>query len=223
MRYLPAILIGLSLAPAPALARRRDKPAAKAVDPAREAMEKIQKFYESTKDLHAKFDQAVQSGIGGNKKASGELWLKKPGRMRWEYAKPEKKLMVADGTTLWVYEPEDEQAFRQDLKSWALPSSVTFLLGTGKLTDEFQGTIEAAPAGAGGDLTLKLVPKQATAQYRYLVFVVDGKSFMVKETMVYDQQGGVNHMTFRDVELNRGVPDGKFGFSPPAGTKILRP
>ena len=42
------------------------------------------------------------------------MWLKKPGRMRWDYEKPEKKLMVSDGSTLWVYEPEDEQAATQN-------------------------------------------------------------------------------------------------------------
>src|SRR5437764_1303269 len=110
---LASTLLALAL---PATAMARDKPVAKAADPAREVMEKIQKFYEATKDLHARFEQAVQAGIGGNKKAAGEMWLKKPGRMRWEYGKPEKKLMIADGQTLWVYEPEDEQAFKQDLK-----------------------------------------------------------------------------------------------------------
>src|SRR5258706_349919 len=132
--------------------------------------------------------------------------------------------MVADGQTLWVYEPDDEQAFRQDLRSSALPSSVTFLWGAGKLSDEFNATLDKeSKLGAPGDVALKLVPKQATAQYRYLVFVVDPKSAMVKESVVYDQQGGVNHLTFREVETNRAVPDARFSFSPPAGTKILRP
>src|SRR5262245_44621181 len=62
-----------------------------------EAVARMQKFYESTSDLHAKFEQELVASIGGTKKASGDVWLKKPGRMRWEYAKPEKKLMVADG------------------------------------------------------------------------------------------------------------------------------
>src|SRR4051794_35442159 len=78
---------------------------------------KVQKFYDATRDLHAHFEQTLTSAIGSPKKASGEVWLKKPGRMRWDYSKPEKKLMVADGQILWVYEPEDAQAFKQDLRS----------------------------------------------------------------------------------------------------------
>jgi outer membrane lipoprotein carrier protein len=183
---------------------------------------KIQKFYDSTKDLHAKFDQVLESGIGGKKKASGDVWLKKPGKMRWDYAKPEKKLMLSDGQTLWVYEPEDEQAFKQELRSSTLPLSVTFLFGQGKLSDEFAITV-APQSGLGqpGDTVLKLVPKTATAAYRYLLFVVDSKSGLVRETVIYDQQGGTNHLTFSNVETNKGVDDVKFRFSPPAGTKIL--
>lgn len=198
-----------------------------AQNPAGEAKEltaRVQKFYESTADLHARFDQDLTTGLGVHKKASGELWLKKPGRMHWEYEKPEKKLLVADGQSLWVYEPEDEQAFRQDLKSSALPSSVTFLWGAGRLSDEFTVTVDQVEGvGGPGDVVLKLVPKQATAQYRYLLFVVDSKSAMVKETLVYDQQGGVNRMRFHDVELNKKVPDSKFSFTPPPGTRIIRP
>jgi outer membrane lipoprotein carrier protein len=221
--FRPALLLALAL---PLVAQAREKPApAKAAAPseARDALARIQKFYDGATDLHARFEQSLETGIGVKRKASGEVWLKKPGRMRWEYERPDKKLMVADGQTLWVYEPEDEQAFRQELRSSALPSSVTFLWGAGKLADEFTASpTHVDGVGATGDLVLKLVPKQATAQYRYLVFVVDPSS-MVKETIVYDQQGGSNHMTFRDVELNKGVADGKFVFTPPAGTRVIRP
>jgi outer membrane lipoprotein carrier protein len=194
-------------------------PAAEAVGP---LVARIQKFYDSTRDLHARFDQVLESGIGGKKKASGDVWLKKPGKMRWDYAKPERKLMLSDGQTLWVYEPEDEQAFKQDLRSSTLPLSVSFLLGQGKLGDEFIiSVVHVDGVGQAGDTVLKLVPKVATTAYRYLLFVVDPKTGLVKETLIYDQQGGTNRLTFSSVETNRGVDDGKFKFSAPAGTKVI--
>ena len=148
--------------------------------------------------------------------------LKKPGKMRWDYVKPEKKLMIADGQTLWVYEPEDEQAFKQDLRGSTLPAQVSFLVGQAKLADEFDATV-VHPAGVGqpGDVLLKLVPRTASASYRYLLFVVEPKTGQVRQTVIYDQQGGTNRLTFSGVETNRGVDDGKFRFTPPAGTKIL--
>jgi outer membrane lipoprotein carrier protein len=198
-------------------------PAPAAADPpAGEVLTKVQKYYDATKDLHAKFDQVLESGVGTAKKASGDVWLKKPGRMRWDYVKPEKKLMVADGQTLWVYEPEDEQAFKQDLRSSTLPAQVSFLVGQGRLSDEFDATV-VHPAGVGepSEVVLKLVPKTASAAYRYILFVVDPKTGQVRQTVIYDQQGGTNRLTFSAVEQNRGVDDAKFKFTPPAGTKIL--
>ena len=50
-----------------------------------------------------------------------------------------------------------------------------------------------------------------------------GKSGMVKQTIIYDQQGGTNKLTFVEVQQNKGVDDGKFKFAPPAGTHILSP
>jgi outer membrane lipoprotein carrier protein len=212
----------LTLLAAPAVTRAQPT----ATDPpAKDVVAKIQKFYDATKDLHAKFEQSLESGIGGKPKvASGEVWIKKPGKMRWDYSKPEKKLMVSDGTTLWVYEAEDEQAFKQSMRSSTLPAQVSFLVGEGKLSDEFDASV-VHPAGIGGagEQVVKMVPKAATTAYRYLLFVVDAKTGQVKQTVIYDQQGGTNKLTFSAVEQNRGVADDKFKFTPPAGTKILAP
>jgi len=184
---------------------------------------KVQKYYDSTKDLRAHFEQQMQSPSRAPSKAAGEVWLKKPGKMRWDYLTPEKKLMVSDGATLWVYEPEDEQAYKQDLKGNALPAQVSFLLGEGRLDKEFDASVTKVDGVAADDVALKMVPKVGTAAYRYLVFVVDGKSGMVKQTIIYDQQGGTNKLTFAEVRQNKGVDDGKFKFAPPAGTHILTP
>ena len=65
--------------------------------------------------------------------------------------------------------------------------------------------------------------RTGTAAYRYIVFVVDGKSGQVRQTIIYDQQGGTNKLSFSDVQQNKNIEDGKFKFSPPAGTQIIKP
>ncbi|HWE31243.1 MAG TPA: outer membrane lipoprotein chaperone LolA [Polyangia bacterium] len=184
---------------------------------------RVQKYYDATKDLRAKFEQQIDSASRAPSKASGEVWLKKPGKMRWDYVKPEKKLMVSDGATLWVYEPEDEQAYKQDLKGNALPAQVSFLLGEGKLDKEFDASVTQVEGLAPDELALKMVPKVGTTAYRYLVFVVDGKTGQVRRTIIYGQDGSINRLSFVDVQQNKGVEDAKFKFSPPAGTHILKP
>lgn len=188
-------------------------------------VDSVQKVYENTSNLKARFAQTLESAMG-KRQASGVLRLKKPGKMRWDYEKPEKKLFVTDGAMLWMYEPEDEQAFRQPLQSSQLPAQVSFLFGKGRLSDEFDITyLDGAKVGQAGDLVLKLVPKKATAQYKHLVFVVDPKTFMVKETVLYDQQGGTNHIVFSGIETNlkTDIDDSRFAFTPPPNTKIINP
>ena len=202
-------------------------PAAQAADrPALpQVVDRVQKLYEGTANLKARFAQTLETAMG-KRQASGVLRLKKPGKMRWDYEKPEKKLFVTDGSILWMYEPEDEQAFRQPLNSSQLPAQVSFLFGKGRLSDEFDITyLDGQKLGAAGDFVLKLVPKKATAQYKHLVFVVDGKTYMVKETLLFDQQGGSNHIVFSGIETNlkTEIDDSRFAFTPPANTKIINP
>lgn len=184
---------------------------------------RVQKYYDATHDLRAKFDQQIGAVGRAPQQASGEVWLKKPGKMRWDYVTPEKKLMVSDGSTLWVYEPEDEQAYKQTLSGNALPAQVSFLLGQGKLAKEFDASLTKVDGLGPGEVAIKLVPKVGTAAYRYVVFVVDAKSGQVQRTIIYDQQGGTNTLRFSDVRQNQGIPDAKFKFSPPKGTHILTP
>jgi outer membrane lipoprotein carrier protein len=184
---------------------------------------RVQKYYDSTKDLRAKFEQLLDSPSRAPSKASGDVWLKKPGKMRWDYATPEKKIMVSDGATLWVYVPEDEQAYKQDLKGNALPAQVSFLLGEGKLDKEFDASLTKVDGLAADEVALKMVPKQGTTAYRYIVFVVDDKSGQVRRTIIYGQDGSTNRLSFLEVQQNKGVDDGKFKFTPPAGTHILKP
>lgn len=193
---------------------------------ATQTAEQVQRYYDAAKELHAHFDQTVVTAMGTKKRASGDVWLKKPGRMRWDYAKPEKKLMVADGQTLWVYEPEDEQAFKQDLRGTNLPDSVAFLLGEGRLRDQFEPTIETAPpAGVvqPGEVVLRLAPKHPTSAYKSLLFIVEPRSGAVNGTIVFDQQGGESRIRFSGIETNKPIEDARFKFTPPPGTRVLKP
>ncbi|MEJ2100325.1 MAG: outer membrane lipoprotein carrier protein LolA [Desulfobacterales bacterium] len=41
--------------------------------------------------------------------ASGKVYIKYPGKMRWEYEKPDRQIFITDGEKLWVYRPDDNQ------------------------------------------------------------------------------------------------------------------
>src|SRR5262247_2292866 len=147
--------MGQAAAPAPAPA-----PASSSAKIPSEIVAKMQKRYDDAADFRARFTQTLTSAaLRRTTNSSGEVMFKKPGRMRWDYEKPDKSSYITDGGVLWLYEPDDKQAFKQDLKSSQLPAALSFLIGKGKLATEFD--ISFAPKGAhggAGDYLLSLSP-----------------------------------------------------------------
>jgi len=186
-------------------------------------VEKVQHRYDGANDFRARFGQTVTNAAFGRKtSSSGEVLFKKPGRMRWNYEKPEQKLYVADGITLWLYEPEDKQAFKQELRSSQLPAALAFLTGQGKLASEFDVTFaKQTPYGTPADYVLALSPKQPQAQVKNILFVVDPGTFNVRESVITDAQGNVNDLLFSDIRINGGVTDATFRWTPPAGVRVI--
>jgi outer membrane lipoprotein carrier protein len=214
---LVALLVAL-----PALAQKAPPPAAGRL-PAKDVIAKMQAFYEKIQDLKADFKQEISSPTTGRTKTTyGVVKLKKPGKMRWDYAKPEKKHFISDGTVLWVYEPEDQQAFKQELKSQNLSAAVTFLTGKGKLADEFTFELLADGAvGQKGDYAVKLTPKVPSAQFKTITLVVDPKAFQVKLSVVATPDGGQSKVWFTGIDLNKKLDEKVFKFTPPAGVRVI--
>src|SRR5207248_9015450 len=85
--------------------------------------------YNHLQTLHAEFTETYR-GAGIERTESGSLWLKKPGKMRWEYRAPKVKLLLGDGKDAWFYLPEDRQVRRTSVKKLDdLRSPLSFLLG----------------------------------------------------------------------------------------------
>lgn len=186
-------------------------------------VERVQKKYDGAADFRAAFNQTLTNATFKRRSSStGEVLLKKPGRMRWNYKTPETKTYVSDGDVLWLYEPEDKQAFKQELKGSQLPAALAFLTGKGKLSEEFDITVaKDPPVGTSRDYVLALSPKQAQPQVKSLLFVVDPDSFFVRETFIVDTQGNTNDILFSDVKVNVRLPESTFHFTPPAGVRIV--
>jgi outer membrane lipoprotein carrier protein len=184
---------------------------------------RMQERYDSASDYRAKFTQKYTYAASGRERtSSGEIFIKKPGRMRWNYEKPEPSLWLATGSTFWMYEPEAKQAFKQDLKASQLPAAVAFLTGKGKLTDEFDVTVaKELPYGTAEDYRLSLRPKKPQSQYRSIYFVVDPKTFLVRQSVLINAQGDINAISFDGVALNTKLGDDLFRWTPPADVRVI--
>jgi outer membrane lipoprotein carrier protein len=186
-------------------------------------VEKMQKNYDQARDYRARFSQKYTSvAFNRTKVSTGEVSFKKPGKMRWDYDQPEKKMFLSTGKVLWLYEPEDKQAFRQDLKQSQLPAALSFLLGKGKLSDEFEiGLAGEIPYGSPADYRLSLKPRQPQATYKSIYFIVDASSFLVNESVLVNAAGDVNDITFSGVKVNTRLTDADFTWKQPPDVKVI--
>jgi outer membrane lipoprotein carrier protein len=178
--------------------------------------QKVQGFYEKTTDLEARFVQTyTYAAFGRTQVSKGTLKVKKPGKLRWDYASPAKKTIVVNGSRLVQYEPEANQAYVDEhFDASAMSAAVTFLLGKGRLDREF----DLAEDGEG---RLVLTPKKPDPRVAKVVLTV-GDSGAVKETRVEDGSGNVNAVAFEDLKRNVGLGDQAFARELPKDVHRLR-
>src|SRR5262245_53484206 len=121
----------------------------------------VDERYNELKSLKAAFVEIYQSP-GISRTESGTVWLKKPGRMRWEYAVPKQKLFLTDSENAYFYVPGERQARRSSLRNIDdIRSPLRFLLGKTKLEKDLEALSLApdiAPLHAG-NIVLRGVPK----------------------------------------------------------------
>lgn len=91
---------------------------------AREIEHRFEARYKHASTLKAAFYERYGSGKGTGEAESGTVYFSRPGRMRWEYESPQKKLFIVDGKNVWFYIPDDHTASRATLKNssdWRTP------------------------------------------------------------------------------------------------------
>ena len=185
---------------------------------------KVQQRYERVQDLSARFEQTTQlasfgtDAAAGSERSSGEVVLAKPGRMRWAYEKPQPSLVVGDGHTVWLFDPQKREAQRfPDAESFLSGAAIQFLLGKGRLLETFRvSALRCDPDGA----LLELVPREP-ATYERLQLLADPASGEIRETAVFDLVGNVTRVSFSHLEVNRHPPMSLFRFEPPPDVQVI--
>lgn len=182
----------------------------------------VDAHYNHLRTLQAEFTELYR-GSGMERTESGTLWLKKPGKMRWEYRSPKEKLFVSDGKTAWFYVPEDRQARKSSAKKLEdLRSPLAFLLGKTKLEKELRG-LSLAPdiePLASGDVVLRGVPKGLEDQISEIVLEVTPDN-RIARLIMQEVDGASTEYRFSDQQEDVNIQDARFGFKPPAETEIM--
>jgi outer membrane lipoprotein carrier protein len=184
----------------------------------------LESTYGKMTDLKAEFTQVARNkSLGQDVKAEGTVYLKKGGKMRWEYKSPSPQQIVSDGTYLWVYTPELNQVNKGDAPKALAGPAGSFLQGLGKVREEFTVRFlnPANKTDGSGRPVLDLTPKKPTPLLARLVLTLDPKDHVVRQAVLYDQLQNTVTMSFNRVAINSGLSDTLFAFTPPKGTAVV--
>jgi outer membrane lipoprotein carrier protein len=182
----------------------------------------VDEHYNRLKSLRAEFTETYR-GAGIDRTETGTLWLKKPGKMRWEYRSPKEKLFVSDGQEAWFYVPGDRQVRKTQVRKLEdLRSPLAFLLGKTRLEKELQGLSLAPdqhPAEAG-DVVLRGIPKALENRVSHVLVEIN-PARQIRRLVVEEVDGSSTEYEFRDIEEDGVVTDGQFRFAPPPGVETV--
>jgi outer membrane lipoprotein carrier protein len=185
-----------------------------------ELAREVQQRYDRVKDFTADFTHMYEGGVLKKKTTEhGVVEIKKPGRMRWEYRSPEKKLFVSDGTKIYSYIPADKQVVISPMPADSDTTAVLFLSGKGDLTRDFD--VSFTSGAAADEWALRLDPKQRQRDYDWLVLIVNRQTLQIHTLVAGDQDGGRSTFTFDHYRENVGLADTVFAFKIPRGTDVI--
>jgi outer membrane lipoprotein carrier protein len=184
---------------------------------------KVQQRYNGIKDMQGDFVQTYEGGVLRTKTTErGTVAIKRPGRMRFTYIKPEKKEFVSDGTRLYTHLVADKQVIVSPApgpNEGDIPA--LFLAGQSDLSKDYTPTFSALPGAAAGLVMLKLVPKKKSADYESIGIGIDPKTLQIQFLTAVDTQGGRSSFAFTNLKENRGLVDKDFEFRIPRGVDVV--
>jgi outer membrane lipoprotein carrier protein len=184
----------------------------------------VQARYDATLDFTADVTQEMTvASLGKTTRAHGTVAYKKPGKMRWELTDGEPQVIVADGTTLWLYQPNERQVLKAPFDAaFRSTAPVSFLTGVGRITQDFDVSLDtASEEGTSGSVRLVLVPRGDSTGVGQLRLTVARDTGEIQGAEIQDPLGNVSRLRFEHMRRNVGLGDERFVFDVPKGVDVI--
>ncbi len=195
----------------------------------RGVIKKVQARYEQTKDLQADFTQTTRiEGFATPISSSGRVFIKKPGRLRWDYLKPNVEEIYVNQNDVQMYVPEHKQVLVGQLTRLAASQAPLQLLqGVAKLDQHFK--VEPTPGnkkGEGGVPLVTLRPKSvgrdSVQNVEKIVLELQPNTYFIKVVTIHEVSGNLSSFEFTNLKPNTGLSDTLFAFEVPAGVEVVK-
>ncbi|MDH4086968.1 MAG: outer membrane lipoprotein carrier protein LolA [Nitrospira sp.] len=201
----------------------------KALQEVREVVKQLQARYEKMKDLQADFSQKTKiEGFERPVTSSGKVYIKKPGRLRWDYLDPATEQIYVNQEDVKVYVPEHKQVLVGKLTQMAASKAPLELLqGAAKLDESFEiEPTRGRDRGVGGMPLITLIPKakeqESTQNLQKIVVEVFPKTYFIRTVSLHEVSGNVAVFEFSNLKPNLGLGNEVFDFKTPADAEVVR-
>lgn len=190
-----------------------------------DGLKSLESFMKGTQAARADFTQVVttpaKDGQAARQKtSSGSFEFQRPGRFRFVYKKPFEQTIVADGTSLWLYDVDLNQVTQRP-QAQALGSTPAALLASAPDLQALRAdfTLESAPAQDGLEW-VQATPKTKDGQLQNVRVGFREGQLAVLE--ILDGFGQRSSIRFANLQANPQLPASTFQFKPPAGADVLK-
>src|SRR5580704_17399051 len=177
----------------------------------------VEKYLNGLASWSADFKETVDGGHGKVvRSAAGKLSLQKPGKFRWDYSEPSEQLILADGTQIWFYDKDLQQANVRDRDASLANTPAVLLSGGASLSSQFDVT--ALPPSDGLEW-FQLIPKNPDTDFQ-LVRIGFRKGELATMFLA-DKLNQVTQLTFSNPKRNAKFTPDLFSFVPPPGVDVI--
>lgn len=179
---------------------------------------KLNEFFNQVDTMQSAFTQQVIDEKGKvRQSSSGNVFLSRPGKFRWEYAAPDKHQIVADGKNVWVYDVELDQVTVKPMGQ-ALSSAPVGML-TQKQPVDKQFNVEEMEAENSTLEWFRLTPKKQDSDFTTMDLGVSSTG--VQEMILGDKFGQQTYIKFEGLRTNVDIDAAQFTFTPPKGADVI--
>lgn len=182
---------------------------------AQEIIQKVQDTYRDISDVKASFSQSIKYSKGKTQSSSGTLYIKKENKYRIETGA---QTIVTDGSTSWSYNANKKQViidYYKESSNTFSPNKYLF-----QYPENFYSDLEGSDKLSGKDVyILKLRPREGGYVNSAKLWVDKNEWVIRKITVVTDES--TSTYTLRNIQLNAGISNSKFTFTPPEGTEVI--
>lgn len=181
-----------------------------------EIIEAVEAKYAGVETLSAQFTQTTKSELYGADEQKGTMSLMRPAKMRWVFD-GDGKQFVTDGSTMWIYNPADNQVLKYEDVSQSAASADSLLQSLDRLSELFEiELLEDSPEKK----RLSLKPKAKDAQVKNIELALDN-DLVLQHVTILDAFDTRTALAFRDVKLDAKLPDSTFTFEVPKGAEVI--